>query len=264
MSNQGILETVQLDKKIIIDNATAKKLEANGAILESDAYIERDTGEKSAPSQFLQQVVDAETAVKLAREKGITLAPTIESTLNRPMPNTPVTTASGRVSNMPSAILESFRQKPPLAPTAEMTAPQFNDDAIEKIKSYNKRLNKVDGMPIIPKNASQSLTEQVHPEALPQPGANTQIPFYQQVSQQPTYSNNAGTSGIDYSVLAALIKESIREVLKDVNIKEMVKEVLTEEREKIKKTKIDENIEIKIGNNVFGGKIKMLSQQPKK
>lgn len=242
-------ERIKADKQIVIDGGAINE----STILESDAYVERGAGEQLAPSQFSQKVVDADTARKMAAQKGIQLAPTVDAAIGNS--NIPTQVNQTGKGVLPDAIMESFRKQPPLAPTPEMTSPQINEDALVKIKEYNERLNKVtgEGTSRIPKTAHQPMiNEQV---SIPEPMINTQLPYYNAPQQ-------SGGS-IDYSIIAAIIKESVREVLKDVNIKDMVKEVLTEERDKIQETKINENIEIRIGTTVLRGKV-LKTERPKK
>jgi hypothetical protein len=237
-----------LEKSIVIDSKTAKELEARGTILQSDAYIERERGETLAPAQFVQETVDAATAAKLAAARGISLPTSVDAAANVSLGTNPILHPEGgthRESKMPTAILESFKKQPPLAPTSASTVPEFEPEFLKSIQDYNQRLNKVGGDIAlrVPKNASPpvSLMEE----------RNIDVSAYTQRQFVP----QPATSAIDYSVISAIIKEAVREVMKDINIKEVVKDVLKEERENIVKQNINENIQIKVGEMIFSGRL---------
>lgn len=255
------LGDLRLEKSIVIDSRTAKEYEAKGQILQSDEYVDRDRGENLAPGQFMQEVVDANTAAKLAAAKGITLAGSVDEAAgiypNRG--NVDTTVGGGRQSKMPLAILESFRKQPPIAPTTSATTPAFDPEFIAGVQEANRRLNKAGGdrAPRIPQNAAKlTLNEEYGPNptyAPHRPEYNTPQQMYSGVPQ----------ASVDYSVMAALMKDAVREVLKETNLKDIVKAVLKEERETLTKQAINENIEIKIGNSIFSGKISNM-KSPKK
>ena len=62
-------DTIRLEKSIVIDLERSKEMEASGEILVFDGYIAKDRGGTSAPGQFMQETVDAETARKMAAAK---------------------------------------------------------------------------------------------------------------------------------------------------------------------------------------------------
>lgn len=261
-------DQLTLEKTIVIDSRTAKAMEARGEILESDGYIDRDKGElMAAPLVKQHEVVDAQTAAKLAAQRGISLAPSVDAGANVHLGGNPILHPNsgnlGAHSNMPSAILESFRKTPPLVPTIEQTVPEFNPEFLSEVQAMNKRLNKVGGDPAsrIPKNAQQPLMEQTAPATNIYAEMNPNVAY-----TQPRYTASSvqPVAGVDYSLISAIIKEAVREVMKDINIKEVVKEVLQEERENIVKKPISENIQITIGGSTFAGKISSVSAPAKK
>lgn len=263
------LGDLRLEKSIVIDANQAKQMEARGQILQSDDYVDRDRGENLAPAQFVQEVVDANTAARLAASRGISLAPTVDAGAGvnfgygapTGVGNNPTGT-----SKIPSAILESFRKQPAIVPQMQSTASDFNPEFIASVQEANRRLNRAGGSvtpaaPKIPQNASQqTLNEGRVPASQPN--------LYQQVSNYPTapqqqYNVQPPSVGVDYSVMAAIIKEAVRDVLKEMNLKDIVKDVLKEEHDALTKQNINENIQIRIGNSVFSGKINAM-QAPKK
>jgi hypothetical protein len=266
MANLGNADTIRLEKSIVIDSKTAKAMEARGEILPSDGYVDRDRGEVLAPALIAQQeVVDATTAMRLAAQRGINLAPSVDVAANVHMSSgNPVLNQGGGIpsrSKMPTAILESFRKQPALIP--DMTPPALNPDFVAEVQEANRRLNKVSPDPRIPRTASQNINEQRIPTPATNIYAQMETGNYSQPTVPVMHNIPATSASIDYSVISAIIKEAVREVMKDINIKEVVKEVLAEERTKMTKQTINENIQIKIGDTVFSGK--MLSvQAPKK
>jgi len=251
-------DTIRLDKSIVIDLERSKAMEASGEILPSDGFVAKDRGETSAPGQFMQETVDAETARKMAAAKGITLSETVDGAVNDS--NNKGGGGShnnANTSKMPSAILESFRKKPPMVPEAQTATQQFDPNFIKGVQEANNRLNKAGGeiKTRIPQNATrETLNEYSGPEST----------LTSSFSPNPSPQVNfGGGNSIDYSVMAALMKDAVREVIKEVNIKDIVREVLKEEKDEVSKQKINENIEIRIGASTFGGKI-ISMDKPKK
>lgn len=262
---------LRMEKSIVIDSQQAKQMEARGQILPSDEYVDRDRGENLAPGQFVQETVDAATAHRMAAAKGITLAESVDAAagVNMNYGNNsvaPVGSGNSRGSKMPAAILESFRKQPPIIPEMQSTAADFNPEFIAGVQEANRRLNKAGGTVVptqIPSNAAAPLHEgrSSTPMAPPNYGGNTPAPSY---PSYPQYSApQQSSAGIDYSIMVTLMKEAVRDVLKETNLKDIVKEVLKEERETLAKSAINENIQIKIGNSIFSGKISNM-QAPKK
>ena len=250
------LGDLRLEKTIMIGSEQAKQMEARGQILQSDDYVERDRGENLAPAQFVQEVVDANTAARMAASRGISLAQTVDQGAGVSFGNGQAVGVGGHPnahSKMPAAILESFRKQPPIVPQLQSTAAEFD---IASVQEANRRLNKAGGTVVpnankIPTNASAQMLNEGRPNA-PATNMYSQI---QQAPQQYYTQPQAPSVGVDYSVMAAIMKEAVREAMKEINLKDIVKEVLKEEREGIAKQSINENIQIKIGNSVFAGKI---------
>lgn len=258
----GLIEApvgdLRLEKSIVIGAEQAKQMEARGQILQSDEYIDRDRGENLAPAQFVQEVVDANTAAKMAAARGITLATSVDAGAGVSFNGGGGGNQPSATSKMPAAILESFRKQPPLAPQMQSTASDFNPEFIASVQEANRRINKAGGEQRLPENATKMTLNEVRQPLPPSyPAAYTQQPQYQ-APYVPQQSVN-----LDYSVMAALMKDAVREVLKETNLKDIVKEVLKEEHDKVSKQTINENIQIKIGNNMFSGKI-MSMQTPRK
>lgn len=242
---------LRLEKSIVIGAEQAKQMEARGEILRSDEYVDRDRGENLAPAQFVQETVDANTAARMAAARGISLVDSIDAAAGVNFSaggggNVP----SGK-SKLPAAILESFRKQPPMAPQMQSTAADFNPEFIASVQEANRRLNKAGGdvAPRIPQNAFKETLNEVR---MPAPAAYANQPI-----QYPQYSQPAqhAAPNVDYSVMAALMKDAVREVLKETNLKDIVKEVLKEERENLVKQNVNENIQIRIGGSTFAGKI---------
>jgi hypothetical protein len=228
---------VKLEKSIVIDPLTAKQLEASGKILESDGYLDRFDGEKSMP--IGGQTVDAETAMKLAAQQGIALPP-----IGTPVIGTKQPIIEGKnmaVSKMPTAILNSFKQKPPMAPTTTPT--EFNPEFLSKVKEANTRMNTVLGESNIPR---YTITEQT----VPQTRTHTSAP--------------APVAAIDYPFISMIVKESVKEALQGIDLKELVREVLKEEKNKGTTKAVNENIIIKLGDTIMGGHVTRLEQPVKK
>lgn len=263
---------LRLEKSIVIGAEQAKQMEARGQILQSDDYVERDRGENLAPAQFVQEVVDANTAARMAAARGISLAQSVDQGAGVSFGGGMPVGAGGNPnahSKMPAAILESFRKQPPIVPQMQSTAAEFDPAFIASVQEANRRLNKAGGTVVpnkIPANASSQMLNEGRPAA---PATN----MYSQIQQTPTpyapapqqyYTQpQAPSVGVDYSVMAAIMKEAVREAMKEINLKDIVKEVLKEEREGIAKQSINENIQIKIGNSIFAGKINSV-QAPQK
>lgn len=126
-------------------------------------------------------------------------------------------------SKMPSEILESFAKNPPKS-----------QDIGPSGGMGLSFLDQIAGE--IPKN-----------EPVQQP-IQEQAPIY----QQPVIPSAAGPlSGLQLEGLKAVLKEVVREV---------VTEVMAEKEQLSEATEIDENIQIKLNNKVFGGKITTLKQ----
>lgn len=251
------LGELRLEKSIVIGSEQAKQMESRGEILRSDEYVDRDRGENLAPAQFVQETVDANTAARMAAARGINLVDSIDAAAGVNFGvggggNVP----SGK-SKLPAAILESFRKQPPMAPQAQSTAADFNPEFIASVQEANRRLNKAGGdiSTRIPQNAGKENLNEIR-----NPAAYTSQPM-----QYPQYSQPVQQSApnVDYSVMAALMKDAVREVLKETNLKDIVKEVLKEERENLIKKNVNENIQIRIGGSTFTGKISSMQASPK-
>jgi hypothetical protein len=238
---------VKLEKSIMIDPVTAKQLEASGRILESDGYLDRFDGEKSMPIGG-QKVVDAETAMKLAAQQGIALPSVGASVINTQQPI--VEGKNMGVSKMPSAILNSFKEKPPMAPTAAPT--EFNPEFLSKVKDANTRMNTVLGESNLPRH---TMTEQTVPQVR---SGNAQY------TPAPTYAPAPAAAAIDYPFISMIVKESVKEALQGIDLKELVREVLKEEKNKGTAKAVNENIVIKLGDTVLGGHVTRLETPPAK
>jgi hypothetical protein len=259
------LGELRMEKSIVIDANRAKQMEARGEILKSDDFVERDRGENLAPAQFVQEVVDANTAARLAAARGITLASSVDQAAGVSFgTGAPVGTGANPAghSKMPAAILESFRKQPPIVPQMQTQSMEFDPAFVASVQEANRRLNKAGGdiAARIPRNATQQTLNEGRPTA-PATNMYSQI---QQAPQQYYTQPQAPSVGVDYSVMAAIIKEAVREAMKEINLKDIVKEVLKEEREGVAKQTINENIQIKIGNSIFAGKINSVQAPQKK
>lgn len=272
------LGELRMEKSIMIDARTAKDLEARGVTLPSDAFVERDRGENMAPSQFMQDVVDANTAARLAYSRGVQLAPSVDAAAGVSFGGTPeVVGVGGRKSKLPSAILESFQKQPPIIPQMQSQAAEFDPAFVQKMQEANRRLNKVGGE-IVQSSITQPVVQQPVVSKIPQsahkplmteqrtiPATNMYATVQPYVpapaAPMPQYGMPAPAS-VDYSLISAIVKEAVREVVRE-QLTEVVKNVLKEEREGVTKQNINENLQIKIGNSLFSGTITGI-QAPKK
>jgi len=124
-------------------------------------------------------------------------------------------------SKMPKEILESFLQKPMIDPTQPIGMEQL--------------FQKVAQPP-----------QQQQPQQYQQPIPQYQPPAQPYYAPQPAPINEsvAPSSGMDIKLLEYVIKKTVEETLKQVS----------------KQTNINENIQIKIGDQTFGGTIKTLKK----
>lgn len=271
---------LRMEKSIMIDGRTAKDLEARGVTLPSDDFVERDRGENLAPSQFMQDTVDANTAARMAYARGIQLAPSVDAAAGVSFGGAPeIVGVGGRKSKLPSAILESFQKQPPIVPQMQSQAADFDPAFVQKMQEANRRLNKVGGeivqssitQPVAPQPVVSKIPQSAHKPLMTEqrtaPATNmyaTVQPYVQApVPQVPQYGMTMpAPANVDYSLISAIVKEAVREVVRE-QLTEVVKNVLKEEREAVTKQNINENLQIKIGNSLFSGTITGI-QAPKK
>jgi hypothetical protein len=252
------LGELRLEKSIVIGAEQAKQMESRGEILRSDEYVDRDRGENLAPAQFVQETVDANTAARMAAARGISLVDSIDAAAGVNFGTGGGGNVPSGKSKLPAAILESFRKQPPMAPQMQSTAADFNPEFIASVQEANRRLNKAGGdvTQRVPPNAFKETLNEVR---MPAPEA-----YANQLVQYPQYAQPVQQApNVDYSVMAALMKDAVREVLKETNLKDIVKEVLKEERENLIKQNVNENIQIRIGGSTFAGKISSVQAPPK-
>jgi hypothetical protein len=234
----SLLSDVKLEKSIVIDPEAAKQLEESGTILPSDGFYDRFDGERSMP--IGGNAVDAETAMRLAAEKGISL-----SSVGAPVV---ANTGAGKnmaTSHMPAPILESFKHQPPMVPNAPTT--EFNPEFLSKVKDASKRMNNILG----------ETTAHRAPEST--------VPVMPRRGEVPLYNPPAAPSAsVDYPLIRMIVTEAVKEALQGINLKEVVREVLKEENERKTSKTVNENVIIKLGETVLAGKVTRLELPKKK
>lgn len=96
----------------------------------------------------------------------------------------------------------------------------------------------------------ESLVDQVAKKVNPQPKQQVRQPVQEQrqTKQAPAAAPASGSAGIDIQLLEFVIQKTVEATLKEIS----------------KKSNLDENIQIRIGDKTFGGKITTLKEVNKK